>query len=286
MAFARHGEGIHDVVKALISQIHPVFMLPPLAASWFGSMITSDFSLGVGLLHMTAIFFAVYTAHVKDGYVDFHIRDEDDDHPLTISGCQIALLGATVGFMVSLSLLYFFIDIWAVIVTLPTWLIAYHHAPQLDMHPIGATMGYPTGIGLAVVGGYYVQIGRIDPIALTFALVFVVVLTGVKIIDDIKDHQYDRWIGKRTVAVLLGPNRARRFANIVIGIGLLLLISFVLIGHYPLSIILATLPIVLVMWIARKTTSTVATMLLIRACYVFFAIILGIIYFRPFTGGF
>lgn len=70
-------------VRAYGSQIHPVFMLPALAASWFGSILAVRFSLAIGLLHMAAIFFAVYTAHLKDGYVDFYVRSEDDDHPLT-----------------------------------------------------------------------------------------------------------------------------------------------------------------------------------------------------------
>jgi len=89
MAIARHEHGLQADLRALLSQVHPVFMLPPLAASWFGAAVAGEFALSVGAIHMTAIFFAVYTAHVKDGYVDFHRRGEDDDHPMTIRGCRL-----------------------------------------------------------------------------------------------------------------------------------------------------------------------------------------------------
>jgi len=48
-------------------------MLPPLAASLFGdcSPISSPPLAGV---HLAAVFFGLYTAHVKDGYVDFYGR--------------------------------------------------------------------------------------------------------------------------------------------------------------------------------------------------------------------
>jgi hypothetical protein len=88
--FARHGTGLRADLSALASQVHPVFMLPPLASSWFGSMLAGEFSLALGALHMTAVFLAVYTAHVKDGYVDFHLRGEDDDHPITEPGCRLS----------------------------------------------------------------------------------------------------------------------------------------------------------------------------------------------------
>jgi len=90
MAIARHEHGLQADLRALLSQVHPVFMLPPLAASWFGAAVAGEFALSVGAIHMTAIFFAVYTAHVKDGYVDFHRRGEDDDHPMTIRGCRLS----------------------------------------------------------------------------------------------------------------------------------------------------------------------------------------------------
>ncbi|MFB6128311.1 MAG: lycopene cyclase, partial [Halorhabdus sp.] len=78
MAIARHHSGIVPAARALASQVHPVFMLPPVAVSVAGSLLaaraTGTFAPIVAGLHATAIFAAVYTAHVKDGYVDFFVR--------------------------------------------------------------------------------------------------------------------------------------------------------------------------------------------------------------------
>jgi len=81
------------------------------------------------------MFAAVYTAHVKDGYVDFHVRGGDDDHPLTERGCRIALGLSTAVFALCCVVLGLLVEPVAVVLVVPTWLIAYHHAPQLDMNP-------------------------------------------------------------------------------------------------------------------------------------------------------
>ncbi|WP_331236340.1 UbiA family prenyltransferase [Natronorarus salvus] len=282
MRFARHGTGLRADLAALASQVHPVFMLPPLASSWFGSMLSGQFSLALGTLHMTAIFLAVYTAHVKDGYVDFHMRSEDDDHPITEPGCRLALLSASGAFFACLVLLWLSVDLWAALLTLPTWLIAYNHAPRLDMHPLGATMGYPAGIALAIVGGYYAQTTTLSTVVLAFALVFLVLLTGIKVIDDEDDYAYDRSIGKRSVAVVLGPGRARDFAYGLMGLSLALVTAFALLPVFPVESLGAVLAFGVVAGFARRSDDpTLATMLLVRGAYVFLALLLAAVYFRP-----
>lgn len=281
MAFSRHGGGVRADLEALFSQVHPVFMLPPIAASWFGSMLAGSFSLWLGALHMTAIFAAVYTAHVKDGYVDFYLRNEDDEHPLSKAGCERALAGASGLFFACLAALWVFVDLWAALLTLPCWLIAYHHAPQLDMNPITATSGYPAGIALAILGGFYVQAGAIAPIALAFALVFLVLLSGVKVIDDEQDFEYDSSINKRTVAVVVGPERARTGAYGLMILALALVIGFVFLQIFPPETTLAVLAFGAVAAISLRADSELATMLLVRGSYVFLALLLAAVWFRP-----
>ncbi len=282
MRFARHGTGVRAELSALASQVHPVFMLPPLASSWFGSMLAGEFSLALGALHMTAIFLAVYTAHVKDGYVDFHLRGEDDDHPITEPGCRLALLSASVAFFACLALLWLSVDPWAALLTLPAWLIAYHHAPQLDMHPLGATMGYPAGIALAILGGFYVQTETLTALPVAFAVVFLVLLTGIKVIDDEDDYAYDRSIGKRTVAVVLGPRRARDLAYGLMALSLVLVTAFALLPVFPIESFGAVLAFGVVAGFARRSPDpTLATMLLVRGAYVFLALLLAAVYFGP-----
>ncbi|WP_280536593.1 lycopene cyclase domain-containing protein [Halopenitus sp. POP-27] len=296
MAFARTATGFRADVGALASQIHPVFMLPPIAASWFGAIVAGAPSISAGAVHALAAFFAVYTAHVKDGYVDFHLRGEDDDHPMTADGCRIALLGASAGFFACLLAVGALAGPTAAALTLPMWVIGYLHAPQLDTTPLGSTMGYPTGIAVAMVGGHVVQTGVVpagaaqagtigapgDPTTiLAFAVVFLVVLTGVKVVDDESDHTYDASIDKRTVAVLLGPERARRLAYGLFGLGGTMVLWGTVSGVFPASAPVAVAVFATVAMVAYRAPSTLATMLLIRGTYLFLALLVVATWYRP-----
>jgi lycopene cyclase domain-containing protein len=284
MAIARHERGVRADLRALLSQVHPVFMLPPLAASWFGAAVAGEFGLAVGAIHVSAIFLAVYTAHVKDGYVDFHRRGEDDDHPMTVRGCRLSLLAAGVAFGVCTLALGALVGPGAALVTLPTWFIGYLHAPQLDTNPFTTTLGYPTGIALALLGGFYVQTTEVTATILGFALVFLVTLAGVKIIDDEQDYAYDRSIDKRTVSVLLGRPRARTLAFSLLMTGLVGVLWGTIVGLFPPSAPAAALAFGSVAVVAGRARPTIATMLLIRGAYVFLALLIVAVWFRPLSG--
>jgi 4-hydroxybenzoate polyprenyltransferase len=228
-----------------------------------------------------AIFAAVYTAHVTDGYVDFYVRDEDDDHPMTAPGCRTALAGSTTLFAATLVALFVLSGPLVALLTLPTWFLGYFHAPQLDMNPVTATMGYPLGIALAILGGYAAQTGTLSGTALAFAAVFLVLLTGVKVVDDAQDYEYDLGIEKRTVAVVLGPAGARRFADALVAAGLLLVVTLALLGPFPPTAVLAAIAFGAVAAIARRGDPTIATMLLVRGAYVFLAVLLVAVHWRP-----
>ncbi|PSP76908.1 ubiquinone biosynthesis protein UbiA [Halobacteriales archaeon QS_1_68_20] len=283
MAVARHGDGRAAVLRALASQVHPVFMLPPIAASVFGGLVAGTFSTVAAGVHAVAIFAAVYTAHVKDGYVDFHRRGEDDDHPLTARGCRLALVAATALHVTALVGLWVIAGWGAVALTAPTWLIAYHHAPQLDTNPIGATTGYPAGIALSVLGGFYVQAGTLAVEPVGFAAVFLVLLTGVKVIDDAQDYDYDRSIEKRTVAVVLGPARARRVAFGLMVAALALVGVLAALPVFPASAALAVVPFGAVAYVARRADPELATMLLVRGAYLFLAVLVAAVWARPIS---
>jgi 1,4-dihydroxy-2-naphthoate octaprenyltransferase len=277
MSLARHGSGATASVRALASQIHPVFMLPPVAASLFGAALAGEFSVALALLHASSAFFALYTAHVKDGYVDFYGRGEDDDHPLTAHGCRVAMALSTAGFAACLLALGYLVGPLAAAVTLPGWLIGYFHAPQLDTNPVGATAGYPGGIALATVGGFYVQAETVSATVLGFAAVFLVILSGIKVIDDAKDYDYDRSIAKRTVAVVLGVERAHHTAYALMGFGLLAVIALSAAPVFPRGAALATLPFAVVAVIARRAEPELATMLLVRGSYLFLAVLVAVV---------
>jgi len=290
MDIARHGDGPLAAVRALLSQVHPVFMLPPLSASLFGALLAAQRSVGfaagfdpaLAALHVLAAFFALYTAHVTDGYVDFYVREEDDDHPLTLAGCRLARAGASVAFFACLLAVGWAVDAVAAALTLPGWLIGYHHAPTLDTNPVTATVGYPTGIAVALVGGYYVQATALSATVVALAGVFLVVLSGIKVIDDAQDYDYDRSIDKRTVAVVVGPELAYRAAYALMATGMVAVVALAVgIDGIPPTAALAPVVFGSVALVATRAGPELATMLLIRGSYLFLAVLLATVWFRP-----
>jgi lycopene cyclase domain-containing protein len=281
MGIARQSGGTTADLRALLSQVHPVFMLPPLVASWFGGIVAGLDAVAVGAVHVVAVFAAVYTAHVKDGYVDFYVRGEDESHPMTARGCRLALVGSTTLFAACLVVLALTAGPVAALLTFPTWLLGYFHAPQGDMNPVTVTMGYPLGIALAIVGGAYVQAGTVTPPVLAFAGVFLVVLTGIKIVDDAQDYHYDRSIDKRTVVVALGPGRAVEAAYGLMLLGLVAVCWFTVDGLFPPSAAASVLVLGSVVALTVYADATLSTMLLVRGTYLFFAVLIAAVWYRP-----
>ena len=284
MAIARHGSGPAALASAYASQVHPVFMLPPVATALVGAALAGAFDPTVALVAAGAAFFAVYTAHVKDGYVDFHHRGEDDDHPLTVRGCRLGLVGATVGFLACLGALAALTEPIAVAIAAPMWAIGYLHAPQFDTNPVTTTLGYPVGIGLCLLTGYAAQTGGLATRPLALAAVLVTVLAGVKIIDDAQDYDYDRSIEKRTVAVVLGPAGSRSLAVGLLAAGLFAVVPLSITGVMPPSAPAASLVFGVVAAVAVRRDPTTATMLLVRGAYLFLAALLVAVFFEPLAG--
>ncbi len=256
-------------------------MTPPVAASLFGAILAGSVDPVLAALHVVATFAAVYTAHVKDGYVDFHVRGEDDDHPLTARGCRLGLAASTATFAGCCLLLAILVDALVLAIVVPTWLIAYHHAPQLDTNPVTATTGYPLGIALSILGGFYVQAETIAAVPLGFAVVFLVLLSGVKVIDDAQDYDYDRSIRKRTVAVAVGPERAYTVAYGLMTAALVAVAALAVLRIFPLTALLAALAFAAVAAVARRAEPELATMLLVRGSYVFLAVLVAAVRFDP-----
>jgi len=284
MVIARHGSGPWPAVAALASQVHPVFMLPPLATSWFGAALAGSFSIPLGVVHTVAVFAGLYTAHVKDGYVDFYGRGEDDDHPLSERGCRVALAASTLLFVAAATALGVLVGVGAALLTLPGWLIGYLHAPQMDTNPVTATTGYPLGIALALLGGFYVQTTTVTPLVFALAAVFLLVLSGIKVIDDATDVAYDRTIDKRTVAVAVGRDGAYRVAYGLMAAGMVGVIALAVgLPAMPPTAALAPVVFATVAVVARRADPELATMLLIRGSYLFLAVLVVAVGFRPLS---
>lgn len=282
MQIARGQPGLAASFRALASQVHPVFMLPPVAISLLGSGLAGGFREEIVFLHALAVFCAVYTAHVKDGYVDFHLRGEDDTHPLTVAGCRLGLVAAGGGFAGCLAGLWLLSGAGAAALTLPLWLLGYLHAPYLDTNPVTTTGGYPLGNALALAGAAYAQTGTVEPVLLGLAGVLFLVLTGVKIVDDAKDFEYDRSINKRTAVVALGMDRGLTLGYGLMAAGLVSVVVFAAAEPFPPSAAVATAAFGAIAVLSRRAGPRLATMLLVRGAYVFLALLVTAIWFQPF----
>lgn len=280
MELARRGSGPVATLRAYLTKVHPVFMLPPIAAAAFGAILAGALAPLAAVVHVLAIFCSVYVAHLRDGYVDYYRRGEDDETPLTPLGFHVGIRATTALVVGCFVALYLLVDLWAVVLTFPGWLIGYLHAPYLDSHPVTTSAGYPTGIALAILGGHYVQVQTLTAEAIGLAAVFLVLLTGVKIVDDLQDYHWDRRHGKRSAGVAWGFLRARRVATGLLGLalgGVLVLAGAGVVTPGAAIAVAVFAPVVVV---ARRRDPRIQTMLLIRGSYLFLAALIAVTWFK------
>jgi lycopene cyclase domain-containing protein len=86
------------------------------------------------------------------------------------------------------------------------------------------------------------------------------------------------------VAVVLGRDGARRLAAGLMGAGMLAVIALSVTGVVPRGSALAVVPFVAVALFARRADAELATMLLVRASYLFFALLVVAVWLRPLAG--
>ncbi len=276
-----HREHDHPtLVRGYVAQIHPVFMLPPIAATGFGAILADIVApLNAGI-HVLAIGLAVYTAHLKDGYVDFYLRGEDDSTELSAAAFRAGIWITATAFGACLVGLYAVAGPLAVMLTAPTWAIGYLHAPYLDTNPVTTTLGYPVGIGLAVLGGHAAQGLALTVETLALSSVLVVLLSGIKIVDDLQDYDWDRRHGKQTVGVSLGISQANYLARVLMGSAMIGVLGFAGAGYLPRGSVLSVIAFAPVAAIAWRRDPRIQTMLLIRGSYLFFAVLIGVTWFE------
>ena len=125
--------------------------------------------------------------------------------------------------------------------------------------------------------------GSLAATPVAFAAVFVVLLSGIKVVDDAKDYEYDRSIDKRTVAVVLGRERARPAGFAVMATGMLAVLALAtLTPVFPTSTVAAPAGFVVVALLTRRLDAERTTMVLIRGSYLFMALLVVAVWWRPF----
>jgi 1,4-dihydroxy-2-naphthoate octaprenyltransferase len=71
---------------------------------------------------------------------------------------------------------------------------------------------------VAVNGSYYVQLERLDWLPVALSIPVGLLSTAILVVNNVRDIETDRRAGKRTLAVRLGRERARRlYAGLVLG---------------------------------------------------------------------
>jgi 1,4-dihydroxy-2-naphthoate octaprenyltransferase len=79
---------------------------------------------------------------------------------------------------------------------------------------------------VAVNGSYYVQLERLDGLAFGLSVAVGLLVTAILVVNNIRDIETDRRVGKRTLAVQLGRERARNlYTAMLAGAGVVLPIA-------------------------------------------------------------
>ena len=69
---------------------------------------------------------------------------------------------------------------------------------------------------VAVNGSYYVQLERLDWLAFGLSIAVGLLATAILVVNNVRDIETDRRVGKRTLAVRLGRERTRRLYALLI----------------------------------------------------------------------
>ena len=85
----------------------------------------------------------------------------------------------------------------------------------------------------AVVGTYYVQAGRVTPLAWWTAVPIGLLVVNILVVNNLRDIENDRKGNKRTLAVRLGVHGSRLQYTILLGVTYLLVLVLALTGVYP-----------------------------------------------------
>ncbi|WP_336022887.1 hypothetical protein [Halobellus salinisoli] len=196
-------------LRGLLAYVRPTFMFPAVGMSAYGSALASPtaFEWSIAVLHAGTVGLALLVAHLRDGYVDGHLRGEEVPR-LGVGALKLGIGVGTVSVLLLSGVLAAVAGALAALSTGFLLALALLHAPYLDRHPVTVTTDYPLGIGTAVVGGYAAQSGGIAVGVAVTAALFVCLLSGIKVGIDRLDRSFDASIGKRTVPIVLGSRGA------------------------------------------------------------------------------
>ncbi|GEM_PF-4845939 len=216
-------------------------MIAAITAGLIGMLLGGPVNnLGLAAAFSGCIFLAVYIAHLKDTYFDYHISGEDKINPymgrFDGSGKLLSkndfVMGMIVSSILLLGLSFYVASLTSyafLIFVIIGWTLAIVYAPLLYNY-LGAALSYPAGVAMAMLAGYFIQTGAIGITPLLFAIPLMVMMAGAKIVEDVIDFKTDKKLGKITTPVLIGLRRAKALGYEVFYLGLISLLFLSLIG--------------------------------------------------------
>jgi len=110
---------------------------------------------------------------------------------------------------------------------------------------------------VSVLGAHYVQAGQLSPAALMASVPLGLLIAAVLYINEFPDYEADRQVNKKTLVVLLGPERARYGYLLILLLTYGSIITFIAIGGLPAWTAIA---------LATALLGAKATMVLMRHC--------------------
>ena len=107
---------------------------------------------------------------------------------------------------------------------------------------------------VAVTGSYYVQTEELSWLALALSVPVGLLAAAILVVNNIRDVDTDRRAGKRTLAVRLGRDRARRLFALTVTLPFAIVVAIAAIEARP-ELLLALLPAPLVLPLVRTVSS-------------------------------
>ncbi len=107
---------------------------------------------------------------------------------------------------------------------------------------------------VAVTGSYYVQTEELSWLALAVSVPVGLLAAAILVVNNIRDVDTDRRAGKRTLAVRLGRDRARRLFALTVTLPFAIVVAIAAIDSRP-ELLLALLPAPLVLPLLRTVSS-------------------------------
>lgn len=272
---ATDSRGQFVATRALATQVKPPFMAPAVGTALFGALLAPAVDAPLaGALHIGCIVFALYVAHLRDEYIDAHVRGEETPSvpPRLL---RVATVATSAVFLLTLAGVLYLTDPLVAALTLPPFLFAIVHTPYLETNLVAGSLDYPIAIAFVIAGGYAAQTGRVPGWLMWLAGSFVFVLAGGGITLDRLDRAFDVGVNKRTVPVVLGDRAAARVSASLVAAGGGIVLAGALAESLPWTTAFAAIVPLLTAFATREADGARAVRIQMVAAYPFAALLFG-----------